>query len=97
MTRPATSDTRLLSALRSISSHAIERYQERVEAVPYHTARLALFRLYATGHNASDYEKKLLRKEFDGETVPRICDTCYGPYCLLVKRGIVVTLWRIND
>lgn len=82
------------SPLRSISSHAIERYQQRVLSVPRGVARVGVFRLYTSGYDATEYQKARLGT-FDGETSLRIVDTCYGCFALIVKRGVVVTLYKV--
>lgn len=86
------------SPLRSISQHAIDQYIERVtdQNIKRYAARLALWRMHMSGHDVTPWEyERYVRKPIDGEATWRISDTCYGRYVLLIKRGVLVTLWEL--
>lgn len=87
----------MIPAIQSISRHAVERYADRVSAraQPYH-ARVAILRMWQCGHYATDRELKHMGKVREGEATYRITETSAGRFLIIMKRGIIVTLWEVS-
>lgn len=82
-----------------ISGHAIDQYMDRVilQECPRYVARLALWRMYYSGHDATPWEMiEFIHKPFSADDTWRISETCYGRFLMLIKRDVLVTLWRLN-
>lgn len=81
----------------SISSHALTRFSDRVDPRLHRgLARVALTRMLACSYEVNDHMIRRLRLKPDGETKYYLSETSYGQYMMTVKRGVLVTLWKVQ-
>jgi hypothetical protein len=81
-------------AFHTITPHAIRALKDDVKGLTNQQAWLSLYWLYWHGHDASEYELRILAKPFEAEVVYRICDCCWGTYIMVIKRGVMFTCYE---
>lgn len=83
------------SPVMSISRHAVERFSQRIDSrLGRGHARVALYRMFKCSYEANDHLIRRLRLKPDGETRYYISESTYGRYVIVLKRGVLVTLWE---
>lgn len=80
-------------AFHTISQHAVDALIDDWHDLSLHQSWLSLFWMYHHGHDASEYELALLNKQFEAEAHYRICESCYGNYVMVIRRGVMTTCY----
>jgi len=88
----------LPSTLRNISSHAYDKYAALVNPDhPRYIARVGIARIVQCSRVASDTQLRYLHVRIESEATYRISEVSAGLFLLVIKRGILVTMIRLDQ
>lgn len=84
------------SPLRSISVHAIDQCQCRVDP-RREVARVMLLRMYRASRQATAGQLALLHQRIDRDATYLFSDTGLGLYLLVIKDETLITLYPLDE
>lgn len=89
------------AAFHTVTRHAVEALQDDID--PARTGKLttrqawlSLHWLYRHGRDANEWETQELKKVFEADVKYRICECCWGCFCMVINRGVMVTVYELK-